>query len=288
MKSLRDSRNIDPKELKLLEEALNRFYENPPKAYHEEARQGNADWNVPELVFHRRITDHAYAGAKILDVGCGAAMACPWFIEKGAHYAGVDISEEQLEANRSKYPKCNFLKMHWRDIPKLGAVYDFVVSFFVLEHMVYPREFLKASASCVRTGGFLSVLCPDYLDRGSMPSQHFFGIRPGGIKAKIRGYQWIEAFIEVIDRYIVYPRLIRKARSMSESGGAWLINLRPVCLEVESWATDWDAVYMVGEDEVSRYIEDLEFRIIERGAVLRKSSHSENYPNLCYVLAQKS
>ena len=115
-----------------------------------------------------------------------------------------------------------------------------------------------------------------------------FGIRPGGIKAKIRGYQWIEAFIEVIDRYIVYPRLIRKARSMSESGGAWLINLRPVCLEVESSATDWDAVYMVGEDEVSRYIEDLELRIIERGAVLRKSSHSENYPNLCYVLAQKS
>lgn len=288
MKWLRESRNIDSDELKLLDEALIHFYQNPPKVYHEEAAAANEDWDAPDHIFHRRITNHAYPGAKILDVGCGPAMACPWFVRRGGHYTGVDLSKEQLETNKVKYPKCDFLKMHWRDIPKLGTVYDFVTSFFVLEHVVYPREFLRASASCVRAGGFLSVLCPDYLERGFLPSQHFFGRKPGGIRAKIRRGEWIEMLLEMIDRYIVYPGLIRKARRSSKQEGAWLINLRPLCLEAELWARDWDAVYMVGEGEVANYIENLGFRIVERGAMFHSSSKFRTYPNFCYVLGQKS
>ena len=177
--------------------------------------------------------------------------------------------------------------MHWRDIHTLGDVFDIVTSFFTLEHIVYPREFLEASALCVKPGGFLAVLCPDYLDRGFLPSQHLFGRKPGGIKDKISKCQWIEALIEVVNRYIISPGLIRKARLMYKNGGAWLINLRPLCLETESWATDWDAVYMVGEDEVANYLESLGLNIVERGAMLRKTDNSETCPGLCFILAQK-
>lgn len=287
MKWLRETRNIYPDELKHLNDALFRFYSNPPKAYHEEATASNEDWNVPDHVFHRRIIDLAYPDAKILDVGCGPAMASPWFTGKGAHYTGVDLSKEQLGANRNKFPKCDFLEMSWRDTPDLGESFDIVTSFFTLEHVVYPREFLEASSHCVRPGGFLAVLCPDYLDRGFIPSQHFFGRKPGGIKTKIRKFQWFEALIEIVDRYIIYPGLIRGARLMHNNGGAWLINLRPLCLETESWAIDWDAVYMVGECEVANYIKGLGFKIVERGAKLRETDNSGIYPKFCYVLAQK-
>lgn len=287
MKWLRESRNICPDELQLLDDALARFYVNPPSKYHEESTASNEDWDAPDHIFHRKITDLAYPGAKVLDVGCGPAMVCPWFMKKKAHYTGVDLSKEQLETNRNKFPKCNFLKMHWRDIRGFGDIFDTVTSFFTLEHIVYPCEFLEASCLCVRPGGFLAVLCPDYLDRGFLPSQHFFGRKPGGIKAKIKKLQWIEALIEVVDRYSTYPRLIQKARLMSGNDGAWLINLRPLCLETESWAIDWDAVYMVGEDEVANFIKNLGFKIIELGAVLREADNSGIYPKFCYVLAQK-
>lgn len=120
-----------------------------------------------------------------------------------------------------------------------------------------------------------------------MPSQHFFGRKPGGIKAKINKFQWHEALLEIIDRYIVYPRLIHKARLMSKNSGAWLINLRPLCLEVGLWKRDWDAVYMAGEDEVVNYLESLGFKIIERGAMFRSTSSLETHLGDCYVLAQK-
>jgi hypothetical protein len=74
---------------------------------------------------------------------------------------------------------------------------------------------------------------------------------------------------------------------MSSNDGAWLINLRPLCLETDSWETDWDAVYMVGEDEIANYIKNLGFKIIEQGAMLREADISETYPEFCYVLAQK-
>ena len=254
MKWLRESQNIYPDELQLLDDALARFYSDPPETYYKEAAVANEDWNTPDHIFHRKITDQAYPDAKVLDVGCGPAMACPWFMKKKSHYTGVDLSKEQLEANRKKYPKCDFLEMHWRDIPELEDVFDIVTSFFTLEHIVFPRDFLKASAQCVKPGGFYSVLCPDYLKRGFIPSQHFFGRRPGGIKAKIKKFQWIEVLIEIVDRYCLYPKLIQKARLMSSNDGAWLINLRPLCLETDSWETDWDAVYMVGEDEIANYI----------------------------------
>lgn len=215
-------------------------------------------------------------------------MAAPWFVKKGACYTGVDIFEEQLKLNKVKFPGCKFVHMHWRDIDKFGPIYDLVTSFFVLEHIVYPRQFLKACCSCVKPGGFFSVLCPNFLEVGYLPSQHFFGRKAGGIKAKIRKLQWIEAVIELVDRFVFYPKLIRKAQSSACADGAWLINLRPLCLEVNRWGRDWDAVYMVGESEVANYVEHLGFDIIERGAIFRRSSNGAMYPNFCYVLGQKS
>ena len=287
MKWLRESRKIYPDELQLLDDVLARFYVNPPKRYHEESTEANEGWDDTDHVFHKKITDLAYPDAKVLDVGCGPAMACPWFVKKKAHYTGVDLSREQLETNRRGFPDCDFLEMHWREIQCLGDVFDIVTSFFTLEHVVYPREFLEASSRCVKPGGFMAVLCPDYLNRGFMPSQYFFGRKPGGIKAKIKKIQWIEALIEIVDRYYIYPGLIQEARLMSGNDGAWLINLRPLCLESKSWERDWDAVYMVGEDEVANYIKNLGFKIIERGAKIREADSSGIYPEFCYIISQK-
>lgn len=56
MKWLRESQNIYPDELKLLDDALARFYVNSPYGYHEESTAANEDWNALDHIFHRRIT----------------------------------------------------------------------------------------------------------------------------------------------------------------------------------------------------------------------------------------
>ncbi len=287
MKWIRQSRHIKLKELQILEKSLTEFYLKPPEIYHEQSKKANVDWSQPDHVFHRRIIDHAFRGARILDVGCGPAMACPYFLDKGALYTGVDLSAEQLSLNNSRFPECEFLLMHWRDIVSIHAVYDIVTSFFVLEHIVHPQEFLKASFSCVKPGGLLCILCPHYLELGYMPSLYFFGRNPGGIRIKVRNREWMEVLIEVANRYIAFPIFLRRARFMAKRGGAWVINLRPAALDANSWERDWDAVYMASEDEISNHIESMGFRIVERGMTLRNTSKSKNVPNFCYVVAQK-
>lgn len=287
MKWIKQSRNIRQHELQFLEESLANFYLNPHQDYQEDSREANINWSLPNHVFHKRIVDRAYSGAKVLDVGCGPAMACPHFLDKDALYTGIDLNEKQIEINKTRFPKGQFFAFNWRDIIQLDVMYDVVTSFFFLEHIVLPKEFLEASARCVKKNGFLCILCPHFLDLGYMPSLYFFGRNPGGIRIKIRNHQWIEVVNEIINRYIVFPFFLRRARFMAKRDGAWVINLHPACLDTNSWKSDWDAVYMASEDEIAKYIEGLGFRLIERGASFRQSSIPGTYPNFCYVVGQK-
>lgn len=287
MKWLKQSRHISPDDLVALENALTVFYKKPPEDYHSKAIEANADWNKVDMVFHRRIINHTFPGARVLDVGCGPAMVCPHFLERGSFYTGIDLSAEQLELNKSRFPGGEFIRMHWRDIIRLDAVYDLVVSFFVLEHIVHPREFLRMSSFCVKPGGLLCVQCPHYLALGQMPSLYFFGRKAGGIRIKVRHRDWIEAFIEIANRYAAFPIFIRRARSAAKRDGAWVINLRPACLDTGVWDRDWDAVYMASEDEISNYLESMGFVIVERGASIRTASRNETLPCHCYVVGRK-
>lgn len=274
-------------ELSALEEAMKQFYMDPPSAYHESALATAKDWTKPEYVFHRRIVALAHPKSEVLDVGCGPAESYGFFHERGAHYTGADVAREQLRANELRCPGATFLCLQWRDLAMLGARYDVVTSFFTLEHVVYPREFLAACASAVRPGGVLAILCPNFLERGYLPSQHFFGSRPGGLRAKLKRRLWAEVVRELFDRYIVYPVFLRRARKMARREGAWVINLRPVCLEVREWARDWDAVYMVSEDEVANYLTGLGLTLVERGTTWRRSARTVAYPDFCYVVCRK-
>lgn len=288
MKYVKPLRGIHPDELRSLQKGLDHFYRDPPEAYHLKAKTANEDWNAPDHVFHKRITDLASPGSSVLDIGCGPAMSCSRFLEKEADYTGVEISRPQIQHNRTKFPDARFICSHWRGVAELDPVFDLVTSFFVLEHIVYPREFLEASAKCVKPKGLLAVLCPDFLKTGYLPSLHVYGNRAGGIKAHIKTFYWIDAFHEFWNRYIGYPRLIEQARSAAEKDGMWLINLRPLCLEADSWDSDWDAVYFAGEGEITNYIKALGFTIVERGKDFRDKNNGARYPDFSYVLAQKS
>ncbi len=274
---------VSRSEIEGLEAALLRFYSDPPEAYHAEAAAANEDWSGPGYELHRRIVAAAGKGARVLDIGCGPASAARYFTAAGSAYTGLDVPGKRLEENKAAYPSCGFIAADWKDLPGMGLQFEMAVSFFVLEHVARPREFLKAAASVLGKGGRLAVLCPDYLGRGSMPSLQYFGRGAGGLRAKLAGLALAEAAFAAVEKYVRYPRLLRRARAAAGSGGAWLINLRPVCLDAGEWRRDWDAVYMAGEEEVAGCIESLGFEVIETGRRVDGGRHG-----LCYVLAKRA
>jgi cyclopropane fatty-acyl-phospholipid synthase-like methyltransferase len=95
-----------------------------------------------------QIGAHVAAGARVLDLGCGAGV--PMTRELARTYAvhGVDISAHQIELARKLVPSATFECADFGELEVGDASYDAVVAFFSLTHL--ERDELPALLSRVR------------------------------------------------------------------------------------------------------------------------------------------
>lgn len=86
-------------------------------------------------------------GDKVLDVGCGNALMLPFILDKGAYYAGIDISEKLIKIASEKYTeeikqgKAELVIGRADNLPFKDNEFDFVISFAVFHHI--PSEELQ-------------------------------------------------------------------------------------------------------------------------------------------------
>ncbi|NHJ31910.1 MAG: class I SAM-dependent methyltransferase, partial [Asgard group archaeon] len=77
--------------------------------------------------------------AKVLDVGCGAAIPfIKFLVEYGFDVTGVDFSESMLRLAKRNVPETNFIK---QDVTRLGLLsnsFDGLTSSYCIIHI--PRE----------------------------------------------------------------------------------------------------------------------------------------------------
>lgn len=113
-----------------------------------------------------------YGAQTILDVGCAQGTLALLLAERGKRVTAVDIRPAFLEYARSRWEKgdVTFVEANLMDAPDLGT-FDLVFANQIIEHLVYPADFLRTVARYVRPGGVLVVATPnhDYF-RSSLPS----------------------------------------------------------------------------------------------------------------------
>lgn len=117
---------------------------------------------VASLLPSLRLPEHF----KVLDLGCGIGMMAGIFIDSGAQYTGVDVSETALNIAREKYPKGNYLAANIADIP-LHDKYDVIVERTVFIHLVEDRfwkSVLREVKRLLSTNGIFIIM--DELPRG--------------------------------------------------------------------------------------------------------------------------
>lgn len=113
-----------------------------------------------------------FGAQSVLDVGCAQATLAMLLAERGQRVVAVDIRQQFLDYARTRYERgdLRLLAANIIDRPPIGQ-FDMVFGNQIIEHLVYPVDFLRSLAEYVKPGGHLVVTTPnhDYF-RSSLPS----------------------------------------------------------------------------------------------------------------------
>jgi 2-polyprenyl-3-methyl-5-hydroxy-6-metoxy-1,4-benzoquinol methylase len=118
-----------------------------------------------------------YKPLTVLDVGCAQATLAMLLAEDGHVVTALDIRQHFLDYAQTRWERgaIRFVAANIFEQPDLGR-FDLVFGNQIIEHLVYPADFLRSLASYTRPGGVLVVSTPnhDYF-RSTLPSYHQLG-----------------------------------------------------------------------------------------------------------------
>jgi 2-polyprenyl-3-methyl-5-hydroxy-6-metoxy-1,4-benzoquinol methylase len=126
---------------------------------------------------------------KVLDLGCGNGSLSHYIAQVGYEVVGVEDSASGVQIAAQNSPDCRFIHASIYDLPytQLEHSFDVVIAVEVIEHLIYPRELLRAAKRCLKPEGKLILTTPyhGYLKNlllalsGKM-DQHFTVLWDGG------------------------------------------------------------------------------------------------------------
>jgi 2-polyprenyl-3-methyl-5-hydroxy-6-metoxy-1,4-benzoquinol methylase len=101
-------------------------------------------------------------GLNILDVGCGHGETLSSLLAWGHRATGLDIAEKAVAEAQRRNPSAKVICHAVEDTPWpfTDAEFDAVVSFEVLEHLVFPRTLLSEAFRVLKPHGDLLISTP--------------------------------------------------------------------------------------------------------------------------------
>jgi 2-polyprenyl-3-methyl-5-hydroxy-6-metoxy-1,4-benzoquinol methylase len=104
------------------------------------------------------------AGRRCLEIGCATGEFCQAISRRGAVPIGIDLSEFAIQEASKRYPQLSFRTATIESL-KPGELYDDLFAFELIEHVLYPKDFLRRASELVKPGGLLALSTPN-LDCG--------------------------------------------------------------------------------------------------------------------------
>ena len=140
-----------------------------------------------ELLSHSKLPSPSKP--RVLDLGCGNGSLSNLIAQQGYEVVGVEESESGFKEARQKFSDCHFIQASIYELPyaELENSFDIVVSSEVIEHLLYPRELIRAAKKCLKPNGHLIITTPYHgylknivLALSGKLDQHFTVLWDGG------------------------------------------------------------------------------------------------------------
>ena len=104
-----------------------------------------------------RLSPQLPAGARVIDVGCGAGRSTRWLENHGYTVLSVDVSAQMLQRTRLGRPDAGTAQADMRALPVAPATFDGLTAFFSLVHVPkaeVPRA-LREFHRVLKPGGIM-------------------------------------------------------------------------------------------------------------------------------------
>lgn len=132
------------------------FYSNSDNQHH------HAYITTPLLDFLQQYSPAKNCKPRVLDLGCGNGSLSQAIARQGYDVTGIEPSTSGIQLAQTQYPMCKFIEASIYNLPyaNLENQFDVVVSAEVIEHLLYPRELVRAAKRCLKSGGQLILTTP--------------------------------------------------------------------------------------------------------------------------------
>jgi SAM-dependent methyltransferase len=147
-----------------------------------------ANWDANFYAKYADFLRPRQAGARVLDVGCGAGQVVGRLTEAGYEAYGVDVSEPNIEKARRFSSRCQFYD--GRHLPFPDGYFASVGALNVVEHVEEPEAFIPELVRVTEPAGRLVISSPNFF--------RVFGFRDyhpqmRGVRNKWRNWQRLRA-----------------------------------------------------------------------------------------------
>lgn len=132
------------------------------------------------------------AGARVLELGCGAGVPMTRALAERFDVVGLDISSHQLALARANAPAASLLRGDMVRLPFAGACFDAVAAFYSMTHvpraehaalLADVRRVLRTGALLVMTTGAGDV--SDFYDEDWLGAPMFFSHFDGATNTRL-------------------------------------------------------------------------------------------------------
>ena len=114
----------------------------------------------------KKLLDHSKINPQdkpqLLDIGCGNGSLSYAIAQQGYQVTGIEDSLTGVKNASKNFPDCKFVHASVYDLPyeQLAQEFDIVISAEVIEHLIYPRELVKAARKLLKPQGKLIITTP--------------------------------------------------------------------------------------------------------------------------------